>query len=49
MPNYDACIICNIAETLQTSVRIVGSDVHFLHNKGHFIITQKANGQKRKP
>ena len=49
MPNYDACIICNIAETLQTGVLIVNSDVRFLHDNGHFIITQKANGQKRKP
>ncbi len=48
MPSYDACIICNIAETLQTSVPIVNSGVRFLHDNGHFSITQKANGQKRK-
>ena len=45
MPNDDARIICGSARTLQVRVLIVNGGVRFLHNSGHFIVTQKANGQ----
>ena len=45
MPNDDARIICGSARTLQVSVLIVNGSVRFLHDNGHFIVTQKANGQ----
>ena len=45
MPNTNVCQICCSAETFQADVSIVNSDVHFLHDKGHFIVKQKANGQ----
>lgn len=45
MPNNDARIICCSARTLQVSVLIVNGGVRFLHNNGHFIVTQKVNGQ----
>ncbi len=44
MPNNDARIICGSARTLQVSVLIVNGGVRFLHDNGHFIVTQKANG-----
>lgn len=43
MPNNDARIICCRARTLQVSVLIVNGSVRFLHDNGHFIVTQKAN------
>ena len=45
MPNNDARIICDSARILQVSVPIVNGGVRFLHDNGHFIVTQKANGQ----
>lgn len=45
MPNDDARIICGSARTLQVSMLIVNGDVRFLHNNGHCIVTQEANGQ----
>ena len=49
MPNDDACIICGSASTLQMSVLTVNGSVRFLHDNGHFIVTQKANGQRENP
>ena len=45
MPDHNACIIYRSTRTLQVSVLIVNSSVRFLHDNGHFIVTQKANGQ----
>jgi len=45
MPNNNVRIICCRARTLQVSVLIVNGSVRFLHDNGHFIVTQKANGQ----
>ncbi len=45
MPNYDACIIYCSTRTLQVSGLIVDGGVRFLHDNGHFIVKQKANGQ----
>ena len=47
MPNHDARIICGSVRTLQVSVLIVNGSVRFLHDNGHFIVTQKANGQSK--